>query len=367
MARKFLYLFAGAILLVIAAAFIYRIWGDRLLAFAMVPSAPFTALAPRSAADYADTKLWFQHGSTHDLPLPRGAAPSPARPAQNQAAIFFVHPTSYINRAAWNAPDGDAGAEDIAHQYIATEANIFDGLGTLWIPRYRQATFGAFLTDKPEAAKALDAAYGDVAAAFEAFLAANPRGPIILVAHSQGSRHLMHLLVDKIAGTPVAARIVAAYLVGWPISTSADLPGLGLPSCSSPDQVRCLLSWQSFAPPAEPDYILKSYNAGKGLSGKPRRGTPMLCVNPLIGKNGSAPATASAGVAMRDEKTGKQNLVRPGIGAACDRQGFLMLDSAPALGSYVLPGNNYHVYDYALFWENIRADAARRLGTFLAR
>jgi hypothetical protein len=26
----------------------------------------------------------------------------------------------------------------------------------------------------------------------------------------------------------------------------------------------------------------------------------------------------------------------------------------------VLPGNNYHVYDYALFWDAIRADAVRR-------
>ena len=31
----------------------------------------------------------------------------------------------------------------------------------------------------------------------------------------------------------------------------------------------------------------------------------------------------------------------------------------------MLPGNNYHVYDYALFWANIRADAEARLATFL--
>ena len=34
------------------------------------------------------------------------------------------------------------------------------------------------------------------------------------------------------------------------------------------------------------------------------------------------------------------------------------------LGAYVLPGNNYHVYDYALFWGSIRADAARRLAAW---
>ena len=54
------------------------------------------------------------------------------------------------------------------------------------------------------------------------------------------------------------------------------------------------------------------------------------------------------------------------VGARCER-GFLIIDGAiPDMGSYVLPGNNYHVYDYALFWKAIREDAARRLAAFEA-
>jgi len=49
------------------------------------------------------------------------------------------------------------------------------------------------------------------------------------------------------------------------------------------------------------------------------------------------------------------------VGAHCDK-GLLILDAMPPqLGSFVLPGNNYHVYDYALFWGSIRRDAERRL------
>ena len=52
------------------------------------------------------------------------------------------------------------------------------------------------------------------------------------------------------------------------------------------------------------------------------------------------------------------------VGAHCDK-GLLILDGpAPALGSFVLPGNNYHVYDYALFWGAIRRDAERRLAAW---
>ena len=47
---------------------------------------------------------------------------------------------------------------------------------------------------------------------------------------------------------------------------------------------------------------------------------------------------------------------------------FLMIEGdIPNLGTYVLPGNNYHVYDYALFWGSIRADAGRRLSAWQAR
>ena len=229
MARKFLYIFAALIVLVLGAALVYRVWGDRLLVMAMVPSTEYHALVPRNAADYADPKLWYAMGKSPPLPLPQGAASAPA--GQRQAAVFFVHPTSYIDRSAWNAPVGNKRSDDLAETFIHRQANVFSGLGPLWAPRYRQAAFGAFLTDKPEANEALDAAYGDVAAAFDAFLKANPDGPLILAAHSQGSRHLMRLLAQKVAGTPLAWRIVAAYVIGWPISVSADLPALGLPAC----------------------------------------------------------------------------------------------------------------------------------------
>ncbi len=49
-------------------------------------------------------------------------------------------------------------------------------------------------------------------------------------------------------------------------------------------------------------------------------------------------------------------------------RGFLLVgENAPDMPAYVLPGNNYHVFDYALFWANTRTDAAARLAAFLRR
>ena len=53
--------------------------------------------------------------------------------------------------------------------------------------------------------------------------------------------------------------------------------------------------------------------------------------------------------------------------ARCDAKGYLLIGEGPDLGPYVLPGNNYHVYDYSLFWANVRADAARRMAAFSAK
>jgi len=44
--------------------------------------------------------------------------------------------------------------------------------------------------------------------------------------------------------------------------------------------------------------------------------------------------------------------------------GFLSIGEPVNLGGYVLPGNNYHVFDYSMFWVNVRNDAARRFATF---
>lgn len=363
MARKFLYVVATLIVLTLAGAFAYRMFGAQLLRSAMVPSASFTR-GP-GEIDYANGASWLARPDLRDNPAlwtPAGYKPA----ANPPAAVFFIHPTSYLDRGHWNAPLDDAAANDRAALFLRGQASAFNEVGAIWAPRYRQATFGAFLTSRADAQKSLDFAYRDVSAAFDRFLAeVGPDRPIILAGHSQGSLHLVRLLNEKVRGTPLAKRIVAAYVVGWPVSRIADLPALGLPECTRADQTGCILSWQSFAEPADPALITDAFDATPGLNGQPRRGTALVCTNPLTGTaNASAPASANLGTLFpsRDLTTA---VIRPGeVGAQCEGRGFLSIGAAIDLGPYVLPGNNYHVFDYSLFWVNVRADAARRLAAF---
>ena len=369
MARKFLYVIATLVVLVIAALAIYAIWGMQLIRAVMVPREDFTDLAPLPANAYADRKMWVARPDiTQNNPAlwtPAGVTLPATLP---KAAIFFIHPTSYITTfgdAHWNAALGEKEADATARRFVMSQASAFNAAGTVWAPRYRQANYGAFLTDKPAGDKALAAAYRDVVQAFAAFLAANPTGPLMLAGHSQGSRHLMQLLREEVAGKPVADRVAAVYAVGWPVSVEADLPALGLPACARAAQSHCIVSWQSYAEPADPSAVVESFERRTGYTGKPRKGTHMLCTNPITGAfNGAAPASANKGTLDAREQGQPPKLLTGIVPARCDTSGVLMIGEPVDMGPFTLPGNNYHVYDYSLFWGNVRADAQQRLAAF---
>lgn len=360
-------------MLTLAASLAYRMWGQQLLTYAMVPRSQFRPMKPLASDAYASGRMWIARpdmgAKDPTLWLPEGYRADKADKSTadaGQAAIFFIHPTSYFDRQHWNAENPARDGAERAKLFVQSQASVFAPAGKVWAPRYRQATFGAFLGDSADATRALDAAYADVTQAFAWFLHANPDGPIILAGHSQGTLHLLRLLKDAAGSEAIRRRIVAVYAVGWPVSVSADLPALGLPACTARAQAGCILSWQSFAEPAETDSIEKIFDAETGFAGTPRKGTQMLCTNPLTGTpNSAAAASLNLGTLRPDASLTKATLVPAAVPARCDKRGFLMIGDPPDLGPYVLPGNNYHVYDYALFWANLRRDATERLATFL--
>ena len=373
LARKFLYFVAGMVILVLAGAFVFQVYGDELMEVAFVPDTEFTAQEVLENNVYADTGMWLARPElVKDNPalwLPEGFEETEeAFPENQKAAVFFIHPTSFLKKDRWNAPLDDKESQDRARIFLRGQASAFNAIGQVWAPRYRQATLGAFLTEKPEGQQALDAAYRDVLAAFDYFVAEIPNDqPILLAGHSQGSLHLTNILKDRVAGTPLADRVVAAYVVGWPVSIKTDISEMGLDICETPEQTRCMISWQSFAEPANYERIIKVYDTTIGFNGEPRKNSPLLCSNPINGDiDSSAPAAGNLGTLVPNDDLSEASLVTASVPAKCDARGFLLIGDPPEIGPYALPGNNYHVYDYSLFWANIRADARRRMTAFLA-
>ncbi len=372
MVRKFLYAVTVFVVILIAGAFALRIWGNDLARTAFVPGGEFVAQGALSANAYADTAMWLSHPRFTEATdparwQPEGTAPRPT--GTPRFAVFFVHPTSYLERTHWNAPLDDAESRSRARTFLGGLASPFGNASEIWAPRYRQATFGAFLTDKPEGEQAIEAAYRDVSQAFDYFLAnVDTDTPIVLAGHSQGARHVLQLLRDRVAGTPLQGRIAMVYAIGWPISIEHDLPALGLLGCETADQAGCIASWSSFAEPADPSEWLEHYRTSPGFDGQARGDGAVLCVNPLTGtRDGVAPASANLGTLKPNDDLTSGQLVAGAVPARCDERGLLLIGDPPELGPYVLPGNNYHVYDVPLFWQNVRADVLRRVTAWTKR
>lgn len=362
MARKFLYFIAFCVVVFFIGRVVLSFYPETMTRLAFEPKGQFEPQPPLPAGAYRDPQRWLVRPGLATDPArwtPPGA--SPTQPVH--VAVFFVHPTTYLERAHWNAPLADKRANDLAVTIVRAYASPFGGAEQLWAPRYRQAAFGAFLSDDADAGKALELAHQDVLQAFDTFLAEAPANlPIVLVGHSQGAYHLRRLLAERVAGTPLARRIAAAYLIGWPISIEHDLPRMGLPPCKAPGQSGCVISWLSFAEPADPAMMLRAGQRVKGLDGQSLTQGHILCSNPLTGAmDGSAPASANLGALVLDAKfTG--GTIKPGMAAAnCRADGILSLGGEPAMGPVVMPGNNYHAYDIPLFWVNLRDDFARRV------
>jgi hypothetical protein len=316
------------------------------------------ALLPR-LPDYTQSSAWAALPGIEDpsdeMPVGVSAAISPA-----EVAVFFVHPTSYIKQDNWNQPlDAHDANWIVDNRVLRHQASVFNGCCDVYAPRYRQATFYSFLDQEGNGRKALETAYEDVLAAFDEFVARLDDGrPFIVAGHSQGTRHATQLLREEIAGTVLQDRLVAAYLIGFEIEK--DALG-GVPLCADATATGCAVGWNAVA--------------GTGTGLYPDAET-LICTNPLSWQqdgghaahelNEGAIGYVSYMMPAEDEDYTAMEVEVAVADAECVK-GMLRVpelrsESFPSR----MPGNSMHVYDYSLFYMNIRNNAAQRVTAFLS-
>ena len=305
-----------------------------LMRWAMVPSVEFRDVPMPAGAEYAPgpaVDRAARHRRQSRAVDAAGLPPGARRRAPRSS--------SSTRPASSNPPPGTrrstiAESQDRAALFVRSQASAFNSVGAIWAPKYRQATFGAFLTSEDNARRALDFAYRDVLAAYEEFLREAPADrPIILAAHSQGSLHLMRLLQERMRGAPEARRIVAAYVIGWPVSETADLPALPFPACERPDQARCLLSWQSFSEPADPSQVTDVYDATTGPGGVAAGGIGDALHQSADrrARRRRRGAERNLGTLVPNEALSDAEFRRGAVPARCDPRGFLLIGDNEAL------------------------------------
>lgn len=371
MARKFLFGIAILVGLVVLGSVLFRLFPEQIMSAFLVPGEPFAEESIPPGPDYSTWSGWA-------VGEPGVKTPADMRPAgvdydaAKDVAIFYVHPTSYWAKKNWNGPIDEAGhVKRLNELYLSGQASLFAPYGKLYAPYYRQAALGAFLARDENMMKALQVAYGDVARAFDAFLTKiGPDTPFILAGHSQGTLHLLTLLHTQVQPRGLTDRMIAAYLIGWPISIEADLPAT-IPACDTPEQTGCAIGWQTFGPDGDATDVERIYDASPSYSGESKTGTPMLCVNPLTFLRNTEMAPASTNMGGVAAAGGAASLTAPVeglVGARCNARGILFLDRKPGgtFDNLVLPGENYHPQDVQLFYRNTQANIAARIQTYIA-
>ena len=121
------YASAGFVVLLIAGAFALDLWSDGLTRLAFVPTAQFRPQAPLGAKVYDDPGMWIARGAPDGSQvshwLPPGVEPAAEKLG---VAVFFVHPTSYLEKAQWNAPLDDVPSRQLAETFVQGMASPFN-------------------------------------------------------------------------------------------------------------------------------------------------------------------------------------------------------------------------------------------------
>jgi hypothetical protein len=360
--------FGGALLALVAGAL--YLWRDDVIKALLDPKVPFGKDRQPPAPDYAQRSSWV-------LIPDRGATPAPV-------AVFFIHPTSYPASFTsynggrhWNAPINDHGAGVVLTRVMLPNyAAPFDAVGDLYAPRYRQASLYTKSTLWDDALEARQFAYGDVKAAFEAFVAGLDGGrPFVLVGVEQGGELGARLLAEVIAPDPaLRARLVGAYLIDTIVPAADHGPAALVPACARRAQSGCLVAWSAVR---EGDFTGVRRLLGRAMVWntqdqlEPLGGRAPLCVNPLLGSNGqeSAPVRLNLGAAAA---TGLEWGVEPGfmvrqVSTQCV-DGVLRV--SPPRSALLRPSGDWIERErepaYNLFWADLEADSEARWAAWQA-
>lgn len=300
--------------------------------------------------DYSQLKNWAAH--------PLKIDPSDSIPAsilkkhqpKQLADVFFVHPTTYLDPEmpnGWSATLTDI-AVNIQTDYttILSQASIFNEVGKVYAPRYRQAHIKSYYPvnkiDTINALAAFELAYLDVKRAFEFYLTNYNQGkPIIIASHSQGSTHAKRLLKEYFDGKALSKQLVSAYIVGMAIDPNEFT---NLKACSKPTETGCICAWRTYKEGYIPEIIQKEkFNS--------------IVTNPLSWDSEQVAVSrkVNQGAVLYNFKK-----VIPNVAAAYNHKGVLWTPKPKFFGNFLYNTKNYHIADYNLFYMSVRKNAMDR-------
>lgn len=311
------------------------------------PSSDYNSYPAPPAPDYNKEENWaclpWRHDACDTVPPGSGLKDEQA---DAKVDVFFIYPTLDLRTGHWNASVDDEFINKIVDKTsLRAQASVFNGSCRVFAPRYRQAVFGAFLDKKDDGKKALALAYSDVREAFKYYMQHYNKGrPVIIAGHSQGCLHAYNLVKEFFDTTALKQQLIAAYLIGFRVNKDSIK---NIKPCDSATQTGCYVTWNTVSE--------------GGVTGNPEQYFSGVCINPLSWKEDTLYMDASHNLGSLDPRFSGIDMNE--TGAKC-KDGLLVVNIKNKL-KYLPVGDSYHLFDYSLFYMNIRANVADRVNAYL--
>lgn len=296
-----------------------------------------TGIAP----DYSNEQYWGSLPFRHDAADFVRKGDTWINDSLKKVDVFYIYPTLYKNGNEWNADVADKKLNKRLDKLpVKYQASVFNKVGRVYIPRYRQAIIQTFHDSTGNGEKALDFAYQDIKRAFAYYLEHYNHGrPIIIASHSQGTALSRRLLKDFFDTPETKKQLVCAYAVGLAINANEYQV---LTPCQSATETNCYVTWSSFK-------YGYTYKGDVGFYGN-------TCVNPISWTTDTLTACSTGGYMLN------LNRKKPYYTEARIKDNFLWVKTKmPLVRSF----NILHRLDYNLFWQDIQKNAATRTEQYL--
>ena len=310
--------------------------------------------------DYSDENNWAHLPDNTDKPVD----------------TFFVYPTVYINPAE-DAPsivpiDDEIMRAGVAGNYDKQPV-IFEDMTNLYEPYYRQTNLMSILGKNSQ--EFMEFQYQeqrtDVYAALDYYFENYNQGrPFILAGHSQGSMMLKIALRDYFKEhADYLDRMVAAYVLGFSITTDDLETNPALKFAEGADDTGVIVSWNVEGPGNK-----NEHNAVVMENS--------IAINPINWKRDDTKAEASENLGDRIPVNNEQGVTvdyqldKPGLlDAQVDTERGVVvctsydgyIKTGPLMGDVDNPfgPESFHNLDYAGYWENLRENIQTRIDAYL--
>ncbi len=366
---KYVLIGAGGFILFLGlAAYSFR---DNIIRFTLNPRVPFQTTQPPPAPDYTQDAAWAARPN-----LASGVTKRPMGDTEESAtdavSTFFVHTSTYYQSDNWNAPSNDQNVIKMVDEIaMPVWASPFQIVGSVYAPRYRQATLYSMFTHNHDGVQSRKFAYKDVSRAFQQFLKDIGNAPFIIAGHGQGGLHAIGLLQDHIVGKDLQDRFIATYIMDYPLPTDLfDVSLNTLKVCESAEETGCVIAWNAMHYDDDANEEQKRYevwNIFGDLTSVADR--TLTCVNPLtwMANEQPAPNPQNKGGVASLPSTDLSSPEPEITGAQC-RGGHLYVDHPNDSRFQRLnwPSYRYRLDPFNMFYLNIRENVITRTEAWLS-